>query len=30
VILAHGGATFIDAPICERLIDEYRPRGGNR
>lgn len=24
VIVVHGGATFIDALICERLIDEYR------
>jgi dihydrofolate reductase len=24
VILAHGGATFVDALISERLIDEYR------
>jgi dihydrofolate reductase len=24
VILAHGGATFVDALICDGLIDEYR------
>jgi len=24
VILAHGGATFVDALIHDRLIDEYR------
>jgi riboflavin biosynthesis pyrimidine reductase len=24
IILAHGGATFIDSLIRERLVDEYR------